>query len=386
MNKIIFIEPDFEGHHEFYLLSFIETCLKLEAEVVLITKKRNKRLLSILKKEKFYLSDIRVEFINYITLFTLPQNVILKKLVVIINFFITICNMIFVKRALKNNLNTSVFFCCIDSILHDLMPLWLFDFIFSFKWNALTLISNDSKPISFLDRRRLFTSYNCLNLYYLGVPGNSFRVRYSPKIYPFPDFADDVYPDNSYDLINSIMVRAKGRIIVSLVGALSFRKGIFTLIDTIGLLDSNRYFFVIAGAPYISSNDVLKIKRKLDVCENCLYYFERIPSEGCFNALLEQSSIIYAAYINFPYSSNMLAKACLFKKKLIVSEGGYMSMIVEKYNLGIVIDGHLSEQAASAIEQLSQSGCEISSDFDTYLKFNSKATLYPIFNRLLNEA
>lgn len=382
---IILIEPNLEGHHEFYLISFVKICLDLNARVKIVSNKKNRQYFEKLKETNVDLLKVEFVYVNYFDLLELPKNKIKKKIIVLLNFILVSLNLLSITKAVNAESNYLIFFCCIDTLLHDLMPVWLFDFLFPFKWNALTLISNDSKSISLFDRRRLFNSNNALRLYCLGEPSLCFKKNYFSKIYSFPDFADDIPSNRNSNLVKYIETKAKGRKIVSLLGAISFRKGVFTLQKTIQLLDSSVYFIVIAGTSFLSEKDMVKLKRELDLYENCFYSFERISSESDFNALIEISSVIYAAYINFPYSSNMLAKACLFKKQLIVSEGGYMAMIVDKFNLGIIINGNSSVQAASAIREISQCGKNLMSDFATYLKFNSKTTLYSIFKGLLNE-
>ena len=57
---------------------------------------------------------------------------------------------------------------------------------------------------------------------------------------------------------------------------------------------------------------------------------EKIPDESCFNALIAESDLIFAAYKQFTGSSNLLTKAAAFRKPVIVSRGLCMGRRVEQ--------------------------------------------------------
>lgn len=61
---------------------------------------------------------------------------------------------------------------------------------------------------------------------------------------------------------------------------------------------------------------------------------EKIPDESCFNALIAESDLIFAAYKQFTGSSNLLTKAAAFRKPVIVSRGLCMGRRVEQYGTG----------------------------------------------------
>jgi hypothetical protein len=49
------------------------------------------------------------------------------------------------------------------------------------------------------------------------------------------------------------------------------------------------------------------------------------------------SDLIYAVYEGFMHSSNLVTKAAMYNKKLVVCSGGYMEEVVKKYQLGEVV-------------------------------------------------
>ena len=55
-------------------------------------------------------------------------------------------------------------------------------------------------------------------------------------------------------------------------------------------------------------------KFKEQKSDNCFFNFKYIPGESKVNAIIELCDIIFAAYIKFPHSSNLLTKSAFFKK------------------------------------------------------------------------
>lgn len=383
MKQIILIEPDLNGHHEMFLIAIIKTCISLYDKIVIITAKKNVVLPEILLEKGLDLAKIEIAFIKYDELKPLPKAGLYKKLLVLYNLLLVVINSINIRRIVLRNPNSSVkFFCCIDSLLHDLMPVWLFSWLFPFEWNCLTLISNSSTPITLLDRRRLFASKYCKKLYALGESGCFFKQRYNIKLYPFPDFSTEEVSLEDTELVKQIKQKAKGRTVISLLGAITYRKGIFNFVKCFPLLDTKDYFFVIAGNVDMFPPDLKTLEQNLLGRENCFYYPYRISSDAEFNDLVRLSSVLYAAYIGFPYSSNMIAKACLFKKYLIVSDYGYMYDVTTKYQLGLSINPNSPDEAANAINCLFNGTKALIPDYKSYLEYNSIYSLIYIFSSL----
>ena len=85
---------------------------------------------------------------------------------------------------------------------------------------------------------------------------------------------------------------------------------------------------------------------------NCYCYPQRLPGEAQFNAVIDTCDILFAAYHHFPSSSNLLAKAALFEKPVIASEGYCMGERVERYGLGVTVTEGDVAQTLAAIHQL----------------------------------
>jgi len=174
-------------------------------------------------------------------------------------------------------------------------------------------------------------------------------------VFVFPDIADDSRPDTGYPLLSELQRRAAGRKLVLLVGSLQKRKGVLTLLDTAEKNPKEEWFFVFAGPLARSTyavGELARIERAANESTNCFFHLDEIPGEPQFNALISACDILYAAYHDFCHSSNMLTKAALFQKPIIVSDGYYMAELVREYGLGRVIRQGDSAQCAGAIRDL----------------------------------
>ena len=84
---------------------------------------------------------------------------------------------------------------------------------------------------------------------------------------------------------------------------------------------------------------------------NCFFHLERIPGEAQFNSVVRACDVLFAAYWDFPSSSNLLSKAAVFGKPILVSEGHCMARRVAEYGLGVAIP---QRDAAACIDALRQ--------------------------------
>lgn len=152
------------------------------------------------------------------------------------------------------------------------------------------------------------------------------------------------------------------------------------------LLPSDQYFFLLAGGVSLSLSmeELLLIERKISMVENSYFYPHRIQSEADFNSLIDITTVLYANYVDFFQSSNMLSKAAAFKKKLVVNKGGYMEEQVCKYKIGISVTNDPIECAKSIVNLVDDEYFFKKADFDGYLEMNSVAKLYDSFRILLN--
>ncbi|MDH6534234.1 glycosyltransferase family 1 protein [Parabacteroides sp. 52] len=367
---IILIEPDLTGHHQMYLCHFTEALLRAGHKVTVCSSQPeiegiDPSLILTVKQKKA---------------FALPSKGWLKKAVILLNLYLLIRNLYYLKKKLPRN--GKWFFCCIDTYMHVLMPLWLINRLLPLPFSGLLLSPyRMDKKLFHLDRRNILKAKNCKSVGVLDVFCREELEVFQPHIIHFPDFTDAATPDYTFAPVNEIREKAKGRIIIALVGSLSLRKGYRTLIDSIKHLPSTDYFFVIAGK--LDKPDQMYFEDLFQKKENAFYYPHPIPTESDFNALVDSCHILYAAYVHFSQSSNMLAKASLFRKPLIVNKGYYMEKIVRKYNLGLAIDPDNPEACAQAIRTLTHRDTE-KRLFEAYYEANSLDRLYAAFQEVVD--
>jgi glycosyltransferase involved in cell wall biosynthesis len=219
------------------------------------------------------------------------------------------------------------------------------------------------------------------------------RLHGKPVIV-FPDPADASPPDRTFPPAIEIRARAQGRLIIGLVGALAKRKGLLTLLEVARQAAAEKWFFVFAGQLLLSS--FLPEEQRLIQSwiqappPNCYFYPQRLPDESHFNAMIDACDILFAAYHGFPSSSNLLAKAALFEKPVIVSAGYCMGERVEKYSLGVTVPEDDAAQTLAALHQLSaqlaRDGRFTTARFAEYRQVHSIEHLRIAFRQLLAAA
>jgi glycosyltransferase involved in cell wall biosynthesis len=236
------------------------------------------------------------------------------------------------------------------------------------------------------DVDKLLRAANCRSVAVLDegiVESLAARIGFKPVIH-FPDVADDSKPDPAYLPLREIARRSQGRPIIGLIGSLEQRKGLLTLLEVAQQSAHNDWFFLFAGELVGSSfaaPELERIRAAQEQMPNCYFLLERAPSEAGFNALIDVCRVLYAAYWGFPHSSNLLTKAAIFRKPVIVSEGFCMAERVRRYRLGRCIEaGHVA-QCVEAIQGLLSGPTP--AKYEPYLRDHSPEKLHQAFERVL---
>jgi len=375
--QIILIETLYDGHHQTYIKLLTKTFLELGFKVITFCPEPDD-LSQWLKDNK----ASNLEFFQAFLLTDASRHPLFKKiplqsLQIILNWLIT------ARKLKKNKLKPDLVFLAWLSRYLDISPKVFFGnifyqlnyfsakYFFPYSWSGLY---NNT-----LDNWNIFQLKNCKNLAVFDFSLIPFlEEKLKKKIIYFPDFTDEAEPDENYQVVKEINSLAKGRKIVSLLGGLQQRKGMITLLKTAEILKNKPFYFVFAGSLGLNtfSNEEQEYIKSLQENnpENCFFYFARIPDESKFNALVKNSDLLFAAYLNFPNSSNMPIKAALFEKPLIVSQGYYLEKIVEKYSLGFAIKEGCPDSCAKAIRKLAEEGIN-SPEFSSYRELQSLESL-----------
>ncbi len=300
------------------------------------------------------------------------------------------------------NVPDLVFFTWMDSYLAPYLTYHLVDQVFPYNWSGLYFHPRElrirqkfwSICRGFLRALALFKSPRCRGVAILdeGI-ASRLRSQISNKpVITFPDFADDFTPDSDYVIAQKIKQQAQGRKIVGLLGLQSKRKGILTLIRVAKQAIKENIFFVFAGQ---LSEQTFNINERKEIQyfvqsqpENCFFYFQRIPGEPQFNALINICDLLFAVYENFPHSSNILTKAAIFEKPVLASNRFCIAERVHKFSLGLCVEESNVSQSLEALLCLSQ-GINfhhepINFKFNEYRQLHSIERIYTLLPQIIN--
>lgn len=264
-----------------------------------------------------------------------------------------------------------VFFMSLDQMVYDsprgwmnkLFAYWIAQ-AFPWKWTGLLFDLGPVKGKAY--QSTIFNAKNCTGIFSLDeYQAKDITNTLGKPCTALPDVTNDVSPNMDWEVIKEIQEKANGRAIVSLLGALQRRKGLLPYLKAIHQNTNEQLFFVLAGKLYkegFSEEEWKEVNQLIELLPSNAYtYLAHIPDEATFNALVKQSSVIYAAYINFPNSSGLVSKAALYHKPIIVSKGFLMDKKVNQYQTGISIPQENSHEIVRAIEQLSSQNIKESS-------------------------
>ncbi len=292
-----------------------------------------------------------------------------------------------------------VFFAWLDEYLSDYLTHHIIDRIFPFKWSGLYFtppyLRKQILPIVRipLTPYAIAKSPHCYGIALLDDNiTRSVQMQIKTPAITFPDVTDESLPDNCYTVVKEILETAGGRKIIGLLGGLTKRKGLLTLLEVAQKSVSENWFFVFVGKLYeheLLPDELAKLRSIVKANpSNCFFHFERIPDEAHFNAVINICDILFAAYENFPFSSNILTKAAVFGKLLIVSDGFCMSKRVKAFRLGISIPEKDVDACINALHNLSKEldahKSVLNPDFNGYKSIHSSKQLHAAFHKIFD--
>ena len=185
-------------------------------------------------------------------------------------------------------------------------------------------------------------------------------------------------------------MQAKGKKVIGLLGSLEKRKGVLTFIElSQQAMFGDKWYFILAGKlarNTFNTEELTLIDNFISANpDNCFLFFDYIKDEADFNALINVCDLIFAVYEKFPHSSNILTKAAIFQKPVIVSGGYYMAELVNEYKLGWTVEERNCEQCLNVMRYFEEHENELIDDFH-YHRFtiiNSEESLVESFNQIL---
>lgn len=142
--------------------------------------------------------------------------------------------------------------------------------------------------------------------------------------------------DKANSLTSALSDFGNGRPIVIAAGFIQRSKGILDLLSVVS--DLPNFAFVLAGQIHWKSfnEDEVYLINCARNLEN-VFVLDRRLSDSELDSAISTSSAVFAAYIDFPHSSNIICKAAHYKVPVIVRDGYLMAERVRKYALGAII-------------------------------------------------
>jgi Glycosyltransferase len=205
-----------------------------------------------------------------------------------------------------------------------------------------------------------------------------------------PDFTD-VTAGAGHPLGRRYRAFAGRRPLVGSLGHLQPSKGCVTLAEISLRADAEDLAFLFAGNVIWQVFDPGQracFLRAMTEAPHAIFHCERVPDERAYNSLVEACDVLFAAYVDFPHSSNTLTKAAVFEKPIIVSDGHLMAARVREYRLGEVVPAGDAEAALRAIRTITTNPAawreRMRPRWEEYRELHSVARLDPALRELLS--
>jgi glycosyltransferase involved in cell wall biosynthesis len=403
MKTIAIVDPIWGGHHPFYLKIFTKALLEFGYRVLVFCKQPDEIQEYINKYDNLTQDNqLYTFFIHdpYIQPFLIPQ---ISRTMVAKQRWKISADIIQKAVTQIGYVPDLVFFAWLDSYLGlQITPQWV-DQVFPYNWSGLYFQPHYlrvRREWLFIRRRFLspdfaLNSKNCKVITVLdeGIAEELQNIKNKPVIV-FPDLADESLPDPDYSVAQQIREKARGRKVIGLLGSLHKRKGLMTLLEVSQKIINEDYFFVFAGLlaeTTFHPQELNKIQHIIQQKpDNCFFYLKKIPDGSLFNALVNECEIIFVAYQQFPYSSNLLTKAAIFQKPVIATEDFCIGERVKKFNTGITIQSGNVQECIETLHLFSKKKQlnykSFKSNFEKYQLHHSYQQLDWAFKKVLSLA
>jgi hypothetical protein len=176
------------------------------------------------------------------------------------------------------------------------------------------------------------------------------------RVVVFPDFTDlQLEPPSG--LAAKVKAMAGNRRIISLVGHLQRTKGLVDFTAVLQRPELKEAFFFLGGEIYWGEIDTatrLALQRSWEDIPNLYCHLQRLSTESCLNQIINISEVVYAAYSDFPNTSNIMTKAAMLRKPILVSDGHLMADLTKHYSLGEVVPEGDIEAITSTLHRMIQ--------------------------------
>ena len=385
VKEVVLVDQYCTGHHLSYLRIYASIMIELGYDVVvlcsdtdlvsrylfdLISDKKNKiRVLKILdiKKQNVKVNKIKNGLIRDVME---SRQAYLR--------FLLIEKTLQVHKISRASL---VVFMWLDDYISKLFPGFALDRFFLNKWGGIyfhpsRIKYDETSSRCFRDVLHRVPVFGSSRLMFVGLFDASMIGRLQQKnsrcnFQWLPDVAEKYPPDLASATIRKVLDLARGRKIVALLGSLGKRKNVISFFEAVERCTNENVFFLCSGQLQKGdySKDELEFISQIAVrFRDKLYYDEEyIGSDVVFDTLFHISDILVAVYDRFPSSSNLITKAALHKKNIIVSNEYLMGEVVAEYGLGLLVNSGSAEDLLCAINNILCKSEDVQGRFSDYL-------------------
>jgi glycosyltransferase involved in cell wall biosynthesis len=262
-----------------------------------------------------------------------------------------------------------VFFACIYDWQFEHFP--AAERLFGLPWSGLYLHARSvrcpGRPLPYIGLvpkpERLFSGPLLRSVALLdeGVLDRMKAITFGRSVFLFPDVTDMSLSHKgatTRGLAAKLKKFAGGRPIVSLLGHLQKTKGVEDFARLAQAPGMEEVVFFVGGEPSFDGVDgaaKIQLRTVWETEPNTWAHLQRLPEQS-MNEVVAASDIIFAAYRDFPNSSNILTKAAVFRKPVLVSDGYLRAERVRKFGMGEVVpEGDIQAMAAAITRILANS-------------------------------
>ncbi len=259
---------------------------------------------------------------------------------------------------------TLVFFLWLDHYMDPHISGILITILFPFAWSGIYFHPRhirerrNTSGLPYYRPDNALRSKNCKCVAVLDETIASDMEKYlnHKPVIVIPDISVTDKAETRFPLYKEIRKKAGNRKIVACLGSIEKRKSTLFLSEVSKKLIHDAYYFIFIGRVYeewFLPDELQKFREFIqNPPKNCFVYPHAV-TDTQINSLIQLSSVIFLGYTNFYHSSNILIKAGIFKRPVVVFDTNFCSAARTKaYHLGAVIrDGSVS-QCVHAIERL----------------------------------
>lgn len=400
MKSIALIDTLWDGHHSSYLKIFSKVALELGYQVTAFCPSPDevRKWITLNCPEQVYLFHAFELREPEQSLFPVKQ---FRQMFTTFARWQSTANAIRHASAKIGKTPDLVFFPYVDSYLGAYLTRHIIEQLFPYNWVGMYLQPRHLRiPQRFpyirwgpLNPNEILKSYRCQAVAVLdeGIAEKLQSQINGKPVFVFPDFADESPPDPNFSIAQQIREKAGERKIVGLLGPQGKRKGFLTLLEATQKVVKENYFFVFAGRLAEDSflpHELAKIRHFVaSEPTNCFFHFKTIPDEPQFNTLVNLCDVLFVAYENYPFSSNLLTKAAIFEKPVIGSNTFCIGERIKKFRLGTSIPEADVSACIEAIQTLigesKITAQQIQPDFEGYRNTHCIKKLSSVFQTLL---